>query len=107
MLTLFQKRRRHLGSTIWYALGWDTSPQFRKDQSWGAEGAPWQREALPAAEGGVKRRPDRPTAREALRADVTTKNCSSSNTIAKSTARDVDGGSMAPARQRSKSLKKV
>ena len=27
---------------------------------WGAEGAPWQREALPAAEGGAKRRPARP-----------------------------------------------
>ena len=27
----------------------------------GAEGAPWQREALPAAEGGAKRRPARPT----------------------------------------------
>ena len=92
---LSQKRRRPLGSTIWYALGCDTSSQFCEDHSWGAEGAPWQREALPAAEGGAKRRPDRPTAREALRADVTTKNCSSSNTVAKSTARErrwrVDG----------------
>ena len=26
----------------------------------GAEGAPWQREALPIAEGGAKRRPVRP-----------------------------------------------
>ena len=39
---------------------------------WGAEGALWQREALPAAEGGAKRRPDRPTDREALRADLVT-----------------------------------
>ena len=92
---LSQKQRRSLSSTIWYALGCDTSSQFREDQSWGAEGAPWQREALPAAEGGAKRRPDRPTAREALRADVSTKNVSGSNTIAQSTATEcrwrVDG----------------
>ena len=27
---------------------------------WGAEGAPWQREALPDAEGGANRRPAQP-----------------------------------------------
>jgi len=34
---------------------------------WGAEGARWQREALPAAAGGAKRRSDRPTGRPPAR----------------------------------------
>ena len=53
------------------------------------------RRRRPMAARSAARRPDRPTAREALRADVSTKNVSSSNTIAKSTAMErrwrVDG----------------
>ena len=71
-----------------YAMGCDTLSQFCKVQPCGAEGASWQREALPAAEGGAKRRPDRPSARAALRADVTAKNVSSRSTNSESTFRE-------------------
>ena len=42
----------------WIFMGAQIDP--RKASHWGAEGAPWQREALSAAEGGAKRRPARP-----------------------------------------------
>ncbi len=65
---------------------------------WGAEGALWQREALPAAEGGAKRRPDRPTDREALRADVMTNTLQAATRIQVARPGNVVAGSTALAR---------
>ncbi len=38
----------------------DNAGGLKQVGGWGAEGVPKQREALPAAEGGAKRRPARP-----------------------------------------------